>query len=64
MLKVKRGVFAYFGMDPVMGMTKSGAAELMDMMAVASLASKVGFGSFRKKHSDHFELLLLPFKLV
>ena len=33
MQKPKSGVFAYFGMDPVMGMMKSGAKDFMDTSA-------------------------------
>ena len=46
MQKAKRRVFAYFGMDPVMGMTKSGAAELMDTSARPPVASEAAFWTF------------------
>ena len=63
MQKAKRGFFAYFGMDPVMGMTKSGAAELMDTSARPPAASEAGFWTFWTNDSVPFQDLLLLFKL-
>ena len=64
MQKAKRGVFAYFGMDPVMGMTKSGTADLMDMSAWPPAASEAEFWTFSKNNFVHFQDLLLVFQAV
>ena len=64
MQKAKRGVFAYFGMDLVMGMTKLRVAELINTSAWPPAALEAEFWMFWKNDFVPFQDLLSLFQAV